>query len=141
MTRRQRSGQAEAVTPQRAAGYLRMAHESLRAAQASFERGDYHASCNNSVHAGIQASDSVSGYLAGTRWAGREHAQAVQHVESAGADGRDIAKHLRKLLPKKNLYQYDPCDPSQKEAADILLAAQRAVTIAERVANRARGTS
>ena len=99
---------------------------SLRAARDSLELGNYTAAVGNAVHAGIAAADAISAARARTVWRG-EHAQAVKHLESAGAEGKAAARNLRRLLPMKTRAEYDPARMRMTDARTSVQAAERMV--------------
>jgi hypothetical protein len=90
-----------------AAAYLAKAGEFLRAAQDSLNLGNNTAAVGNAVHAGILAGDAISAVRSREVWRG-EHSLAASHLEAAGDQGRQAARHLRRLLPLKTRAEYDP---------------------------------
>lgn len=136
MGRDQRAGSKTApLSPAEALAHLTKAEEFLRSAQDAMKRGDASAAGANAVLSGINAADCVSGLLQGNRWQG-PHEQAAAHVSKAGADGKAVEAQLAKLLRKKTLSQYDSRALRGKEAAELVQAAERALTAARRVAAR-----
>jgi hypothetical protein len=128
-----RGAQTRPAPASDAAAYLAKAREFLRAAADSHELGNLIAAAGNAVHAGIAAADAIAARRAASVWRG-EHAQAAGHLErSADVDGREAARHLRRLLPLKNRADYDPDPVAPAEARAALQAAERIVAIAERV--------
>jgi len=83
----------------------------------------------SAVTAGINACDAVLGSLLGQR-AGGEHAQAIDWLQGAGADGRSAAHQLSQLLRYKTPAQYDPAPMSEQSG-------RKAVEIARRLTERA----
>lgn len=112
-----------------ARSYLGKAQEFLRAAQDSLELSNYTAAVGNSVHAGIAAGDAVSAARTRTVWRG-EHAHAAGHLETAGEEGKQAARHLRRLLPLKTRAEYDPAPIRASDAAMAVQAAERIVHLA-----------
>jgi hypothetical protein len=123
-TRKASSGDARA--------HLAKAGEYLQAATDSLALDNRVAATGNAVHAGIAAADAIAAALVGSVWAG-EHSQAPAHLEKAGADGRQAATQLRRLLPLKTKAEYDPAPIGQGEARAAVKAAERILAIAERV--------
>ncbi|MGH9091877.1 MAG: hypothetical protein ACRDZR_10960 [Acidimicrobiales bacterium] len=120
------------ASPADARAYLAKAEEFLQAAADSLGHGNFVATAGNAVHAGIAAADAVSAARAGVVWTG-EHAQAAGHVEKVGgADGRQVGRQLRQLLPLKNRAEYDPAPTSEGEARSAHRAAERSVAVAWR---------
>ena len=99
--------QTRPVGPGEAAAFLAKAEEFLRAAKDSLELGNNTAAVGNAVHAGILAGDAIAAARSRAVWRG-EHAQAPAHLDAAGEDGKQAARHLRRLLPLKTRAEYDP---------------------------------
>lgn len=121
------------VTAAEARDYAIKPREYLEAAKESLELGRYNAATSMAVHAGICSADAVSGGRQGVRSAAADHSQTVKLVKTAGRDGEEAAKHLRRLLPLKTRAEYDPTLVSKKQAAEALRAAERLVGVAESV--------
>ena len=124
-----------AVTVAEAARHLAKAQEYLRAARTALAAGDLDAAGGTAVLAGVNAADSVSGYLQGNRWQGA-HEQAAGHVRKAGPDGKAVASQLAKLIRKKTQTHYEVRRLRPIEAGELVQAAERAVAVAERVSER-----
>ena len=120
------------VTVAEAARHLAKAREYLRAAQTALAAGDLDAAGGTAVLAGVNAADSVSGYLQGNRWQGA-HEQAAAHVRKAGADGKAVATQLTKLIRKKTQTHYEVRRLRPPEADALVQTAERALAVAERV--------
>ena len=87
------------------------------------------------VDAGINAADAVAGMNVGLRWKG-PHEQAADFVARAGAEGKEIARELRRLLPLKTHAHYEPVRVSATKARAAVTAAERAVAVAGRAVAR-----
>jgi hypothetical protein len=124
-----------AITKPDAVAHCRQAEEYLRAAEHSLELADYNASAGTAIDAGINAADAVAGINLGRRWKG-PHEQAAQFVAGAGADGRELAKELRRLLPLKTQAQYSSRPVTRSKAKQCVQSARRAVAVARRVTGR-----
>jgi hypothetical protein len=128
-----RQPDTRSTTPAEAKAYLTKAKEFLEAAVSSRELGNNAAAVGNAVHAGIAAADAIAGARGGSVWRG-EHGRAPAHLETAGgAEGRQAARQLRRLLPLKNRAEYDPAPLSTRQAAAAVQAAERLFTIASQV--------
>jgi hypothetical protein len=133
VTPSRRLAKTRPATSADANAYLAKAREFLRAAVDSRALGNNAAAAGNVVHAGIAGTDAIATIRIGAVWIG-EHSQAAGHVEgAAGSDGRQAAAQLRRLIPLKNRAEYDPRPVTAGEAAAAVKAAERIVTIAERV--------
>ncbi len=110
--------------------YLAKAAEFLRAAQDALHLGNHTAATGNAVHAGIAAADAIAVARSGSIWRG-PHDQASLHLERSGADGKQAARHLRRLIPLKTRAEYDPAPVRAVDARAAVTAAERMVGIAE----------
>jgi hypothetical protein len=129
----QRRGDTRAASRRQASSYLSKASEFLQASVASQQVGNNVAATGNAVHAGIVAADAIAAARAGLVWRG-EHSQAPAHLESVGGvEGRQAARHLRRLLPLKSRAEYEPDPVTAAQARTAVQAAGRMVAIAERV--------
>jgi hypothetical protein len=127
---------ATSISPREAVAHCRKAQEYLRAAEHALASGDYNAAAGTAIDAGINAADAVAGMNLGRRWKGA-HEQASRFVAGAGVEGRDIAKHLRRLLPLKTQAHYSADPISAKKATTCVEAARGAVAVAIRATARA----
>lgn len=81
------------------------------------------------IHAGISASDAVLAYRGGMRSAGRDHRAAVDLLlDVLGAAASAPSKHLKRLVDKKNLVEYEQRRLIQSEALDLAEHARRFLT-------------
>ena len=130
------SAQTVPISPGEAAAHLGQAEEYLRAAQHSLSIGDHNAAAGTAVDAGINAADAVAGMNLGQRWKG-PHEQAADFVAKAGAEGKEVARELRRLLPLKTQSHYDAAAVTTVKARAAVTAAERAVAVARRATARA----
>jgi hypothetical protein len=121
------------VTTEEALSHLAQAEEYLRAAEHALGTRDFNAATGTAVDAGINAADCIAGLNLAERWRGA-HEQAVDFVAKAGLEGKEIAKHLRRLLPLKTLSHYDPSPVSPTKAAAAVEQARAALEVARRAA-------
>ncbi len=89
------------------------------------------------IDAGVNAADAIAGVNLGRRWKG-PHDQAAKFVAGAGVDGREVAKHLRRLLPLKTQSHYTSTLISRGKAEACVDSARRAVAVAEGATQRVR---
>ena len=69
------------------------------------------------------------GYRGGVRSAGRDHRAAVDLLlEVVGDSATEASRHLKRLVDKKNLVEYEQRRLTQTEALDLALHARRFVT-------------
>lgn len=84
------------------------------------------------IHAGISAGDAVLSYRGGVRSAGRDHRAAVDLLQEVVGDAAtEPSRHLKRLVDKKNLVEYEQRRLTQTEALDLALHARRFVTWAK----------
>ena len=128
----QSRGRTQPASAADAEAYLAKASEFLRAAQDALQLGNFTAATGNAVHAGIAAADVIASARSGTIWRG-PHDQASVHLERCGPDGKQAARHLRRLIPLKTRAEYDPTPVRVAEARGAVTAAERITIIAEGV--------
>ena len=93
------------------------------------------------IHAGINSADAVCGIRLGKRSGGQNHEEVLGLLDTAGADGKEIAKELARLLPLKTKAEYDHVDVSKADAVRAVERARRSVAIARRVVGARAGKS
>jgi hypothetical protein len=105
-----------------AAAYLTKARNWLDAAQDNLLADRWDVAAGSAVTAGINACDSICGYLLGER-SGGQHDEAVGLLASAGEDGRAASRQLAQLLRFKtrhNMTQH-PCPRPTRARQQISL--------------------
>ena len=122
-------GRTCAVNAAEGRAYLTKADEFLYAARESLTAGNHSAAVGNAVHAGILAADAICAVELRTVWRG-EHVQAVTHLELAGDQGKQAARHLKRLIPLKARAEYDPAPLRSSDADSAVKAAERMLEIA-----------
>ena len=115
--------------------YLSKSEEYLAAAERELGEGLHIAATSLAVHAGINAADAVCGIRLGRRSGGQNHDEVVGLLDTAGADGKELAKEFGRLIPLKTKAEYDPVDVSKTDAGRAVERARRCVAIARRVVN------
>jgi HEPN domain-containing protein len=113
--------------------FLGKAEEFLAAAQLAAQSGFRTATTGLAVHAGMSAADAVTAARLGRRSASPDHRAVLGLLAHAGADGKSISRSLGRLLPLKNRAEYEPREPTKREADQALRAAEQAVATAYRV--------
>lgn len=81
--------------------YLAKSEEYLAASENELDANRSIAATSLAIHAAINAADAVCGVRLGKRAAGTGHDQVMALLGEAGADGREVATDLRRLLPLK----------------------------------------
>jgi hypothetical protein len=115
---------AQNAAPGDARAYLGKAIEFLEAAETALAIQHFSAAVGNACHAGISAADAISAARLGKVWKDG-HSGAVDHVKQAGAEGKQVATQLRRLLKLKARAEYDPKPSSEAHATSAVTAAQR----------------
>lgn len=118
--------------------YAGKAQEYVDAAANEIEAERFIAATSLAVHAGINASDAICGARLGERAAGDSHDQVLALLRTAGKDGIEVEKELRRLLPLKTKAEYEPDDVAAGVATKAVERAQRCVSIAQTVASSTR---
>jgi HEPN domain-containing protein len=136
-----RAKRTKPVTFADARRYLAKGEEFLAVAEDCLAAERYIAATGNAVHAAINAADAVLGARTRQRPAAQDHGQALDLLGQAGRDGKDLAKHLDRLLPLNAKAEYDPDDVPRTTAAKAVESARRAVAVARRVLPPELGTT
>lgn len=128
-----RGQRTKITTPKQASTYLSKSEEYLAAAEREFGQRLHIAATSLAIHAGINAADAVCGIRLGKRSGGQNHEEVLGLLDTAGTDGKELAKELGRLLPLKTKAEYDPVDVSKTDAGRAVERARRCVLIARRV--------
>lgn len=114
--------------------YASKAQEYGNAAASELDSERYIAATSLAIHAAINSGDAVCGARLGQRAAGEDHDQVLTLLTQAGADGANLEKDLRRLLPLKTKTEYEPDDVAPGAAKKAVERALRCVAIAQAVA-------
>lgn len=121
------------TTQTQASAYLSKSEEYLAAAERELGERLNVAATSLAIHAAINAADAVCGIRLGKRSGGQNHEEVLGLLVTAGADGRELARELGRLLPLKTKAEYDHVDVSKADAGRAIERARRSVAIARRV--------
>lgn len=106
--------------------------EFLGEAESALAREAYDAALLNAIHAVIAAADAVCVAYAGRRSADPDHQRTGDLlIEVIGTAARSQVGHLRTLVAKKNLVEYESRRASAKEGREGVKKAARFVGWAE----------
>ncbi|MDP2234323.1 MAG: hypothetical protein Q8K89_11850 [Actinomycetota bacterium] len=106
--------------------YLAKAQEFLAQATEALHSERWDAAGLSAIHAGISAGDAVLAYHGGVRSAGQDHRSAVDLVLSImGSQADEPAKHLKRLIAKKNAVEYEQRRLTRAEAVELEAHARR----------------
>lgn len=108
-----------------AAQYLRKAEEFLRAALDSLTARRWNAAALAAVHAAIAGADAVLVFRTGRRGASQRHEDVVDLLAARGPTDASTLTHLRRILGKKNLVEYESRLFLQREAQELVQHAER----------------
>lgn len=112
--------------------YVGKAREFLEIAQTALVGEQWDTAGLSAIHSGISAADAVCSYHGGVRSAGQDHRVAADLlVTTMGESSRDAARHLQRLVAKKNLVEYEQRRLIQSEAEDLVHHARRFLVWAE----------
>jgi hypothetical protein len=128
-----RGPRTKVTTKTQASAYLSKGEEYLAAAERELGERLNVAATSLAIHAGINAADAVCGVRLGQRSAGQNHEEVLGLLETAGADGKELARELGRLLPLKTKAEYDHVEVSKGDASRAVQRARRSVAIARRV--------
>ncbi|MEE9615208.1 MAG: HEPN domain-containing protein [Thermodesulfobacteriota bacterium] len=108
-------------------GYLKKADDFYRGMKVAFEGSNWNSVGLEAVHCVISANDALLAYYGGVRSVSRDHKDAARFLldtidtEEAGKK----AKHLRAVIAKKNLVEYENRSFIQSEAEEIYRHTER----------------
>ncbi|MCP4308367.1 MAG: HEPN domain-containing protein [bacterium] len=128
-----RGGRTRPVTASQARRYLAKAEEYADAASSELDAQRGIAATSLAIHAAINAADAVCGVRLGERAASQDHDEVLVLLKTAGKDGAEVEKNLRRVLPLKTKAEYDPDDIPLSTASRAVDRAQRCVGVARRV--------
>ena len=121
-----RSDRTRPSTKADARQYLAKSYEFLEAMESALSAGQWDAAGLAAIHSGISAADGVLSYRGGVRSAGQDHRAAAELlVQVLGPAADDGSKHLRRLVQKKTLVEYEERRLTQAEALDLAEHARR----------------
>ncbi len=136
-----RHPRTKSTTPTQASAYLSKSEEYLAAAERELRERLNVAATSLAIHAGINAADAVCGIRLGKRSGGQNHEEVLKLLDTAGTDGKELAKELGRLLPLKTKAEYDHVDVSKADAVRAVERARRSVAIARRAVGAQVGRS
>lgn len=114
--------------------YAAKAQEFAEAAASDLAANRNIAATSLAIHAGINSADAICGARLGERAAGNDHDQVLGLLRTAGADGAEVERDLRRLLPLKTKAEYEPDEIAPPVASKAVERSQRCAAVARRVA-------
>jgi uncharacterized protein (UPF0332 family) len=134
-----RSDRTRPATKADARQYIEKASQFLASTEAELAASRWDSAGLAAIHAGISAGDAVLAYRGGVRSASQDHRAAVDLLQQAiGEAAVEPSRHLKRLIDKKNLVEYEQRRLIQAEALDLAQHARRFVRWAEGQVPRAR---
>lgn len=107
------------------AAYLAKAEEFLRSALDNAASRRWNAAALSAIHAGIAAADAVLVFERGIRSVAQRHDDVLDLLVGAGSDRSSALAHLRRILARKNVVEYESRLFSQREAEEVVQHAER----------------
>ncbi len=115
------------IEPGEYLNYFRKSRDFHRAMRLAYEKGNWNSAGLEAVHCVISANDALLTFYRKVRSTSPDHREAVRLlIESIKTpDARRNAQHLRKVIAKKNLIEYEERLFTQKEAIEIIKHTER----------------
>jgi HEPN domain-containing protein len=107
------------------AAYLAKAEEFFRSVLENMTSGRWNAAALSAVHTGIAAADAVLVFERGVRSTSQQHGDVLGLLAGEGPDRSAALAHLRRILSRKNLVEYESRLFTQREAEEIVQHAER----------------
>lgn len=107
------------------ANYLAKAEEFFRSALDNLASERWNAAALSAIHAGIAAADAVLVFERGIRSVSQRHVDVVDLLADSGADRSVAVTHLRRILARKNVVEYESRMFTRREAEDVAQHAER----------------
>jgi HEPN domain-containing protein len=115
------------------AEHLDKAEQFFATAELALAAGMHDAAASNAVLAGIRACDAICAARVGRYAKAQSHGEAVALVRQSGAEGRQAATLLTRLLTVKSKAQYDTTKVSADAARRTVESARRILVLAKDV--------
>lgn len=119
------------VSPGRAAVYLAKAEQFLKSANRALEEGDEESAALLAIHTAIPACDSLTVRHLGLRSTSPRHMDVLPLIARLPTPQKEqIKKHLRDLVSKKNVVEYEDRLLPRGDAAQMVKIATRVLAAA-----------
>lgn len=124
-----RSERTRPATKADSRAFLSKAVEFLAGMEDALVESRFDAAGLAAIHAGISAGDAVLAYRGGISSAGQDHRAAVDLLQRTLGDASATpSRHLKRLVDKKNLVEYEQRRLTKAEALDLAEHARRFVS-------------
>jgi len=121
------------VSPTAATNYFKKAKEFAAAMEAALAEKHWNAAALNAVHAAISAGDALLAAFVGLRSADQDHRQIVALLsDHLGEVGAQAAKHVQRVIARKNLVEYEERLIRPSEAQQAVEHVRRLLELVER---------
>jgi len=107
------------------ANYLAKAEEFFRSALDKGAGQRWNAAALSAIHAGIAAADAVLVLERGIRSVSQRHEDVLDLLAGSGTDRSSALAHLRRILARKNVVEYESRLFTQREAEEVVQHAER----------------
>ena len=107
--------------------FFRKAQDFLKSARDNLDSKNWNAAGLSAVHAGISANDAILVCFHGLRSSSKSHDDAVQLSASLmdRSGIKEALNHLRRIIAKKNLVEYEGKNFPQHDAEAVVMHAER----------------
>ena len=120
------------TSPQGARNHLTKAREFAAAMEDSLAEERWNAAALAAVHAAISAGDAMLAAFVGIRSAEQDHRQIVSLLsDHLGGDGQKMARHVQRVIARKNLVEYEERLIKKSDAARMAAHVRRLLAQAE----------
>ena len=118
--------QTKAVDKSKYANFLSKADSFYRAMEGAESDENWNAASLNAIHCVISSSDALTTYILGERPAGKRHGDAAALLKATNApESQEKARWLLDIIARKTLIEYEPEEPTEAEARQIIKQARR----------------
>lgn len=107
------------------ANFLAKGEEFFRAALDNVASRRWNAAALSAVHAAIAGADAVLVFEKGIRSVSQRHEDVLDLLVGPGGDRSSALAHLRRVLARKSVVEYESRLFSQREAEEIVQHAER----------------
>ncbi|MBI3588221.1 HEPN domain-containing protein [Candidatus Micrarchaeota archaeon] len=108
------------------AAYLHKAISFFQSMEAAEAEENWNGASLAAVHCAISSCDAVTTYFLGERSAGQRHEDAASLLKKINnPEMQEKARQFLSIIDRKTLIEYEPDEPSESEARQIIKQAQR----------------
>lgn len=106
--------------------FLRKAESFRNEMKRAEEASEWNAACLNAIHCAISSADALAVFYLGERSASQSHEDAAEIVRRTGLpEAQEKSRQLLDILQLKTLVEYEPEEPTEKEARTMLKQSER----------------